>query len=166
VSESSRITFDHRRVRSLDDLTDLAELMFPRNRAQQYAAARILLQLKAARGLLESFHVVETNHGISRRTLQRTRAKLVRLGLIERVTWMNGRYGGRNGWILSGRMSAGLRSLADKIDRWRADTSGERVAKEHSLAELLRPAALERGPQADFPPRVRDLGPFVQPKRI
>ena len=34
-------------------------------------------------------------HAISRRTLERTRAKLSRLGLIEHVTWMNSRHGGR-----------------------------------------------------------------------
>jgi hypothetical protein len=156
VKEPTKIAFDHRRVRSLDDLTDLAELIFPGNKAQQYAAARILLQLKAARGLLESFHVVETNHGISRRTLQRTRAKLARLGLIERITRMNRRYGGRSGWRLSGRMSTGLRALADRIDRWRVDTLSKRLAKEASLAELLRPASVARN-HAAFP---------AQPKRI
>jgi hypothetical protein len=86
--------------------------------------------------------------------------------LIERITRMNRRYGGRSGWRHSGRMSAGLRALADKIDRWRGDTSGERLTKEHSLAELLRPAALERGPQADFLLRDHDSGPLAQPKRI
>jgi len=148
VSESIRIAFDHRRVRSLEDLTDLAELMFPRNKAQQYAAARMLLGLKAARGLLESFHELGTKHGISRRTLQRTRAKLARLGLIERVTWMNSRYGGRNGWRLSGRMSTGLRALADRIDRWRDAVSTERLVKEASLAELLRPSSVARNHMA------------------
>jgi hypothetical protein len=166
VKGSTKISFDYRRVRSLEDLTDLAELMFPRNKAQQFAAARILLRLRAARGVVESFHILEANHGITRRTLQRTRAKLARLGLIERITWMNRRHGGRNGWKLSGRMSAGLRALADKIDRWRADTSGERLAKEHSLAELLRPVVLEPGPQVRFLLRDRDSAPSAQPKRI
>jgi hypothetical protein len=166
VKELTKIAFDHRRVRSLDDLTDMVELIFPGNKAQRYAAARILLQLKAARGAVDSFHGLEANHGISRRTLQRTRAKLARLGLIERFTWMNRRHGGRSGWKLSGRMSAGLRALADRIDRWRGDISGERLAKEQFLAELLRPTALERGQQADFLLRDHNSGPLAQPKRI
>lgn len=156
MNELTRIAFDHRRVRSLEDLTDLAELMFPRNKGQQYAAARILLQLKAARGLLESFHELETRHGISRRTLQRTRARLARLGLIERVTWMNSRYGGRNGWRLSSRMSTGLRGLADRIDRWRDDVSTERLTKEASLAELLQPSVVARNHTA-FPAQAKRI---------
>lgn len=144
----AKIAFDHRRARLLDDINDLVEMMFPGKRAQQYTAARLLLRLEATRGVVGSFHDLETDRGMSRRTLQRTRAKLARLGLIERVTWMNSRYGGRNGWKLSGRMSAGLRALADRIDQWRHDTGPIRKAKEEALAELLRPTERSLRPQA------------------
>lgn len=77
-------------------------------------------------------------YDISRRTLQRARAKLSRLGLIEHVTWMNTRHGGQEGWKLSGRMSTALRQLADKIDRWREDTQPERLLKDEQLVELLK----------------------------
>ena len=73
------------------------------NRNQQHAAARILLARKATMDPLSLLSELERAHGISRRTLQRTRAKLARLGLIEHVTWMNSRFGGQEGWKLSGR---------------------------------------------------------------
>jgi len=148
VTGLAKIAFDHRRARSLDDINDLVEMLFPGKRAQQYTAARMLLRLKAAHSVVGSFHDLETDRGISRRMLQRTRAKLARLGLVERVTWMNSRYGGRNGWKLSGRMSAGLRALADRIDQWRHDTGPSRKAKEEALAELLRPTEPSIRPQA------------------
>lgn len=135
-----KIIFDHRKARTVEDVTDLMELLFPGNPRQRYAAARIVLSLKAADGVPSPLHEVAQTHGLSRRILERTRAKLARLGLIERVTWMNARFGGRQGWRLSGRMSAGLRTLADRIDQWRQETGPGRTRKEEALVELLRPA--------------------------
>ena len=62
---------------------------------------------------------MEKKYNISHRTLQRTRAKLARLGLIEHISYLNSRYGGQSGWILSGRFSSSLRMLAEKVDNWR-----------------------------------------------
>jgi hypothetical protein len=138
VTESTKIDFRYRRVSQMGDVTDLVAILFPGNRNQQHAAARILLALRSSDGLLASLAPCEREYGISRRTLQRTRAKLTRLGLIEHVTWMNNRYGGRDGWVLSGRMSTALRQLADKIDSWRNDTCPEHKRKEELLATLLQ----------------------------
>ena len=139
MTEPTKINFNCRQIRHQDDITDLIGVLFPGNPNQQHAAARILLALKGADELTQSLAPLEQRHGISRRTLQRTRAKLSRLGLIERVTWMNSRYGGREGWKLSGRMSTALRFLADRIDRWRNDGRVSRREKENALAELLKP---------------------------
>ena len=138
MTEPTKIDFNHRRIRQHDDITDLVEMLFPGNQNQQHAAARILLALKGTDELAPSLAYLEQRHVISRRTLQRTRAKLSRLGLIEHVTWMNTRYGGREGWKLSGRMGTALRLLADRIDRWRKDDKPERILKDEQLVELLR----------------------------
>ena len=135
---STKIEFRHRQISQLDDITDLLAILFPGNRNQQYAAARILIELKAATELVPALTHLERRQGISRRTLQRARAKLARLGLIERVSRFNSRYAGQEGWKLSGRMSTGLRHLANKIDDWRKDGSPERREKDERLAELLR----------------------------
>ncbi len=138
MTESSKIDFVARRIREIGDITDLAQAFFPGNRNQQHAAGRILLALKAATQPVPSLSYLEDRHGISRRTLQRTRAKLSRLGLIERISWMNSRYGGREGWKLSSRMGTALRGLADKIDSWRKDACSERILKDKQLIELLK----------------------------
>jgi len=51
---------------------------------------------------------------------------------------MNSRYGGQEGWKLSGRMSTGLRQLADKIEQWRRDQSKQRLMKDQALIDILR----------------------------
>jgi len=135
--EPTKIDFRHRRIAQMADLTDLVEMLFPGNRNQQHAAARILLALKASDGLVASLSFLERDHEISRRTLQRTRAKLARLGLIDRISWMNSRYGGREGWKLSGKMSTALRGLADWIDGWRKDLRPGRAMKDEQLVGLL-----------------------------
>ena len=138
MTESSKIDFAARRIREIGDITDLAQVFFPGNRNQQHAAGRILLAFKTATQPVRSLSYLEDRYGISRRTLQRTRAKLSRLGLIERISWMNSRYGGQEGWKLSSRMSTALRGLADKIDSWRKDTCPERKQKDEQLIELLK----------------------------
>lgn len=134
---STKIDFRYRRVSQIEDVTDLVAMLFPGNRNQQHAAARILMALKTADGPLVTLSAVRERHVISRRTLERTRAKLARLGLIEHVTWMSSRHGGRVGWVLSGRMSTALRQLADKIDGWRRDTRAERKEKDERLVGVL-----------------------------
>lgn len=138
MTESSKIDFRYRRISRVGDITDLVEMLFPGNRNQQHAAARIILALKAASQPIRFLSYLEDRYDISRRTLQRARAKLSRLGLIEHITWMSTRHGGQEGWGLSSRTSTALRQLADKIDLWRNDTRPERLEKDDALAGLLR----------------------------
>ena len=149
MTATTRIAFGHRAVKKVEDVTDLVAIILPGNRNQQHAAARILLALRACDEVMPAFTELERQHGLSRRTVERTRAKLARLGLIERVTWMNSRYGGQSGWRLSGRMSSSLRRLADWTEQWRYETSAERIRKEKAIVELLRPAQRPRLWSAD-----------------
>ena len=137
MTESTKIDFAHSKIRHLDDVTDILAMLFPGNRNQQHAAGRILLALKQAGDIVNSLSSLERQYNISRRTLQRSRAKLARLGLIEHVSWMNSRYGGRHGWKLSSRMSTALRRLADTIDQWRGDRRTCKCQKEEALIDLL-----------------------------
>ncbi len=137
MTDSTKIEFRYRRVSEIEDITDLVEMMLPGNRNQQHAAARILLALKASSEPVQCMSHLEREHGISRRTLQRTRAKLARVGIIEHVSSLNACYGGQHGWKLSSRMSTALRQLADRIDDWRRDTRPERAEKDERLVGVL-----------------------------
>ena len=137
MTESTRITFVARRVCEIQDVADLVKVLFPGNPNQQHAAARILLALKQSASVC-SLSDLERGYQLSRRTLQRTRAKLAKLGLIEYASRLNARYGGQAGWRLSSRMSTALRQFADRIDQWRLDNRPERLAKDEVLAGVLR----------------------------
>ena len=138
MTEYTKISFQHRRIREIGDVTDIVTMLFPGNRNQQYAAARILMALRTSTEPLPSLAHLEGLHKVSRRTLQRTRAKLARLGLIEHISGLNTRYAGTHGWRLSGRMGTALRALADRLDTWRYEVRREQLAKEEVLVRLLQ----------------------------
>lgn len=89
-------------------------MLFPGNHNQQHAAACIFFELKWANGIVPKLAYIESKYNVTRRILQRARAKLTRLGLIEHVSYLNSRYGGQNGWKLSSRFGTALKQLADK----------------------------------------------------
>ena len=112
MPEYTKISFNHRK--EISDYGDLVEILFPGNRNQQHAAACIFFELKWVNGMVPNLAYMEKRYDISRRILQRTRAKLSKLGLIEHVSYLNNRYGGQHGWKLSNRFESALKRLAAK----------------------------------------------------
>ena len=76
-------------------------------------------------------------HGISKRTLERVRAKLRRLGLIDHVSRFNAQHGYREGWVLSPRFARSLTLLADKVHEVSRPDAGARE-KDHLLLDVAR----------------------------
>lgn len=135
VSESTKIEFRHRRISQISDYAELVEMLFPGNRNQQHAAACIFFELKWSNGMVPNLAYMEKRYDISRRILQRTRAKLSRLGLIEHVSYLNSRYGGQSGWKLSSRFESALKQLAEKCAGFR-DTKASSKEKDLMLVEF------------------------------
>lgn len=117
MPEHTKISFNYRK--EISDYSDLVEQLFPGNRNQQHAAACILFELKWSDDIVSNICYIENKYDISRRILQRTRAKLSRLGLIDHISNLNNRYGGRSGWRLSSRFESALRKLAQKCAGFR-----------------------------------------------
>jgi hypothetical protein len=134
MPESTKIEFQHRRISQLSDFTELIEMLLPGNRNQQHAASCIFFELKWAEDIVPNLAHIETRYGISRRVLQRARAKLTRLGLIEHVSYLNNRYGGQHGWKLSSRFETALKQLASKCIGFR----GQMLSSEEKDRMLLR----------------------------
>ena len=134
MTEYTKISFNHRK--EISDYGDLVEMLFPGNRNQQHAAACIFFELKWGNGLVSNLAYLERNYDISRRIVQRTRAKLSKLGLIEHVSYLNSRYGGQQGWKLSPRFESGLRQLAEKCAGFR-DTRISSKEKDQTLVEFF-----------------------------
>ena len=110
--EHTKISFNHRK--EISDYSDLVEMLFPGNHNQQHVAACILFELKWADNIVPNLVYIENKYSVSRRIMQRARAKLSRLGLIEHISCFNSRYGGQVGWKLSTRFEAALKRLANK----------------------------------------------------
>lgn len=117
MTEYTKINFNHRK--ELADYGDLVEILFPGNRNQQHAAACIFFELKWADSLVPNLSDLENKYDISKRILQRARAKLSRVGLIEHISSFNKRYHGQHGWKLSTRFERSLKQLADKCNHFR-----------------------------------------------
>jgi hypothetical protein len=124
VKESTKIDFQHRRIPQISDFAELIEMLVPGNRNQQHAAAAIFFELKWANGIVPNLAYLESKYEISRRILERARAKLTRLGLIEHISYLNSRYGGQHGWKLSSRFETALRQLADRCAVCKDRTTG------------------------------------------
>jgi hypothetical protein len=126
VKESTKIDFQHRRIPQISDFAELIEILVPGNRNQQHAAVAIFFELKWAKGILPSLAYLEREYEISRRILERARAKLTRLGLIEHVSYLNSRYGGQHGWKLSSRFETALRQLAERCAAFKDTSTGSK----------------------------------------
>jgi len=111
-------------------------MLIPGNRNQQYAAACMFFELKWTATIVPNLGYLESKYDISRRVLQRTRAKLSRLGLMEHVSYLNTRYGGQHGWKLSSRFETALRQLAGRCSVLRDKTTSSKE-KDGMMLELM-----------------------------
>ena len=145
MAEPTKIDFHHRRISQISDYAELVEMLFPGNRNQQHAASCIFFELKWDNDLVPNLASLERKYSISRRILQRSRAKLSRLGLIEHVSYMNSRYGGQHGWKLSTRFERALKQLVQKCIKFR-DTKNSSKEKDSMLINYANAKRSIAGP--------------------
>ena len=141
---STKIELSHNRIRRLADLSDLAEILFPGNRNQQHAFLVVWLALKwAHQHIVPNLMDAAREHGVSRRTVERVRAKMRRLGLIDHVSRFNASHGYREGWVLSSRFERSLSLLGEKVAALRDSETGskEKELVFLGLAEARRDAS-------------------------
>ena len=126
MKEPTKIDFQYRRIPQISDFSELIEMLVPGNRNQQHAAAAMFFELKWANRIVPSLAYLERKYEISRRILERARARLRRLGLVEHINYLNSRYGGQHGWKLSGRFETALRQLAEECAMLRDTNAGSK----------------------------------------
>jgi hypothetical protein len=135
---STKIEWSFNKIAKLADSADLAEMLFPGNRNQQHGFLVLWISLKwAHHRMVPNLASIVRKYGMSRRTFERVRAKLRRLGLIDHVSRFNARHGYREGWVLSTRFEHSLKTLADKIERLKDPAIGSRD-KDEMLLEFAR----------------------------
>ena len=136
MAEPTKIDVHHRRISQISDFAELIDMLFPGNHKQRYAAACVFFELKWANCIVPNLAYIEAKYRVSRRILQRARAKFSRLGLIEHVSYLNNRYGGQHGWKLSGRFETAIRQLVEKCAHFRDATVCSKE-KDLMLVELM-----------------------------
>ena len=125
----TKIELNHSRIARVQDLDELAGILFPGNRNHQHIFLAVFVELKWAEGqFLEALEPVADKYGISHRSLETVRAKMRRLGLIDHVSRFGQKHGYREGWVFSnkfGKALIGLANLAESV-RERRGHAGER----------------------------------------
>ena len=103
-------------VRGISGLDDLARIFCPDNRNHQRAFLAIWLGIKyAEEQFLASSNNLAAQYGVSLRTIEIVRAKMKKLGLIQRVSHFSPAFGNRSGWVFSPRFRHSLRMLGEVL---------------------------------------------------
>ena len=111
---STKIEVSHNRISRIEDLDELAAVLFPRNRNHQKFFIAIFIEIKWAKDqFLPTLEPIADKYDLSHRVLETVRAKMRRLGLIDHVSRFNRKYGCREGWVFSNKFSNALSRLAE-----------------------------------------------------
>ena len=131
---TTKIDFSFRRIARFSGVGELAEMFFPGNRNQQYAFLAIWIRLKwQSGGIVPNLGQMVMSQGVSRRTLERVRAKMRRMGLLEHITRFDPRFGNREGWILSENFEKSLSLLIQKLADFKSTEKSSREQDEQLL---------------------------------
>jgi hypothetical protein len=141
VAQSTKIEAGFNTLKRVQDLDDLAAVLFPGNRRHQHAFAVIFFTLKWSDGAVADLRRCALEHGVTSRVFERTRAKMRRLGLIDHVSRFNKKHGYREGWVLSKRFGGSLRYLNITIEAAMTSGGPRRKEKDALLVQLLAPVA-------------------------
>ena len=139
MSISTKIEMSFNRISRLEDLDELAEILFPGNKNHQRTFLAIFIELKYARGkFLSDLSFITRKYDISRRTLERVRAKMRRMGIIDHISRFNQKHGYREGWVLSSRFSRALHALADKMQIFKTKDDSKQRDKDLFVLGMIR----------------------------
>ena len=135
---STKIELNHSRIARVQDLDELAGVLFPGNRHHQRFFLAVFVELKWAEGqFLEALEPVADKYGISRRSLETVRAKMRRLGLIDHVSRFGQKHGYREGWVFSNRFVHALEKFASLAVKFRECRNAMQERKDRDLLSYL-----------------------------
>ena len=135
---STKIEVSHNRIARIQDLDELAAVLFSTNRNHQKIFVAIFVELKWAKDqFLPTLEPIADKYDLSHRVLETVRAKMRRLGLIDHVSRFNKKYGYREGWVFSNKFSRALNRLADLTMSHREEKSSNQEKKDRLLFNLI-----------------------------
>ena len=135
---STKIEFNHNKIARIQDLSDLARMLFPGNRSHQKVFLAIFIELKYAEGqFLPTLAPLCRKYDFSPRMLETVRAKMRRMGLIDHVSRFNRKHGNREGWVFSSRLLNGLRLLLNLFPTFITIVDNNRKFKDIRLHHFI-----------------------------
>ena len=118
MPESTKVEISFNKINRIADLEDIAAILFPHNKRHQKVFMAIYLELKwAPRQFLGSFGFLFEKYSLSKRVLEKVRAKCRRMGIIDHVSRFNSKHGYREGWIFSNKFRSSIVKLADALNQ-------------------------------------------------
>ena len=138
MTESTKVEISFNKIQRSNGLDDLARLLFPHNKEHQRIFLAMFLELKyAPRQFLSSFGFLCDKYDISKRVLEKVRAKSRRMGIIDHVSRFNSKYGYREGWVFSGRFGKALKRLAGILNQHKNNADAKRKRKDFDCLRYL-----------------------------
>ena len=135
---STKIEFNHNKIARIQDLSDLARLLFPGNRNHQRVFLAVFVELKYAPGqyipILD--HLCQ-DYDFTKRTLETGRSKMRRMGLIDHVSRFNPKHGYREGWVFSNRFHRTLGRLSNLLSDFKDRIGTNQEKKDRDLFRYL-----------------------------
>lgn len=134
---STKIEFSFNKISRIQDLSDLARLLFPGNRNHQKVFLVIFIELKYAEcQFLSSLTPLCKKHDFSCRMIETVRAKMRRRGLIDHVSRFNKKYGYQEGWVFSKRFTKATNLLGNHFPSF-TNLMKDKETLERGLIEYL-----------------------------
>ena len=131
---STKIEVSHNKLARIEDLDELARILFPGNRNHRRIFVAIFVELKWSKDqFLPTLEPIADQYNLSRRVLETVRAKMRRLGLIDHVSRFNQKYGYREGWVFSNKFSSALNRLAELTTKLREQRHPSQERKDRDL---------------------------------
>jgi len=138
VLASTKIDLNHNKVARIQDIDELAGILFPGNRNHQKCFLALWVELKwAPDQFLPTLEPVADKYGISHRSLETVRAKMRRLGLIDHVSRFGQKHGYREGWVFSNKFVHALEKLASLAVKFRECRNAMQERKDRDLLSYL-----------------------------
>ena len=135
---STKIELNHNKIVRIQDLDELAQLLFPDNRNHQKVFLAIFIELKYTPGeFLPYLSPLCDKYGFSPRMLETVRSKMRRMGIIDHVSRFNKSYGYREGWVFSSRLPRTLKRLNELVLSFREKTDILQEKKDRDLFRYI-----------------------------
>lgn len=135
---STKIELNANKIARIQDMEELARLMFPGNRNHQRVFLAVFIELKYAPGqYMPSLDHLCQEYDFTKRILETVRSKMRRMGLIDHVSRFNPKHGYREGWVFSSRFNRTLGRLSNLLSDFKERKGTNQEKKDRDLFRYL-----------------------------